>query len=117
MRRVPSGPTLASAHLLIHATEGWREGGLGVVGVLSRWRAWARKLIRLRPPAARLEIVDLQGRSMFATDDLSSVVGVTLPPGTYHVTLRQGAEHRRYTVALEQGVTFELHLRATRALR
>ena len=58
----------------------------------------------------RLAIDDLQGRRLYACDDLRSMIDVALPAGTYHVTVRHGGDRRRYTVALEQGATFNLQL-------
>jgi len=58
-----------------------------------------------------LEIHDLHGRKMLSIDAAGPLVEVRLQPGTYHVTTRLSGVERGYTIALESGATFDLHLR------
>jgi hypothetical protein len=111
-RACPAKRTLA--RLLIHATDGVAEGSGVLPGFMSRLRAWATAMAQPGQPAlVGLRVADLQGRQFFSADALTSVVDMPLPAGTYHVTVNLGRQERRYTVALEQGATFDLHLRAT----
>jgi hypothetical protein len=98
-----------AARLLIHATDG--AGHWSLESLLRRLRAHWRAVPADERAARRLEIHDLRGRRMLALDDAGPLVEVALPPGTYHVTARRGPVQRGYTVALEQGVSFDLHLR------
>jgi hypothetical protein len=77
----------------------------------SRLRALASDRLlshSMAPTGVRVE--DLQGREYFAAADARPLIDLPLPPGTYHVTLRQGEQQRRYTVALEHSARFDLHL-------
>lgn len=91
----------APAHLRIHAHEGVRTG--------PRRFAWMPSRLRAMAPTG-VHVQDLQGHEYFAADDAQSLIDLPLPAGTYHVTLRQGELQRRYTVALEHGARFDLHL-------
>ncbi|MEO8278268.1 MAG: hypothetical protein ABI564_01180 [Ideonella sp.] len=110
--RAPCTATLAVARLLIHASQdtGKQSGRVGAF--LRRWRAWARQVTRSGPPAQQvvLQIADLWGRPFFSANELQPLIEVLLPAGTYHVTVKRGTQQRRYTVALENGVTFNLQL-------
>ncbi len=104
----------SAARLLIHtgAERGAQEHGLAAL--LRRLRAWhAARPPHERQPAA-LEIHDLQGQRILAVREASPLVEVALPPGTYHVTTRVDGIHRRYTVTLEAGASFDLRLSTTR---
>ena len=59
----------------------------------------------------RVQVDDLQGRSVFAAAGLRAPIDVPLPAGTYHVSVRLGERQRRYTVTLEQGATVDLRPR------
>jgi hypothetical protein len=78
--------------------------------LLAGWR------LRLRWPrpaalATRAVVVDdVQGRQFFVCEDARPLIDLSLPAGTYHVTLRAGALQRRYTAALQDGATVELRL-------
>lgn len=103
---------LLPARLLIHAA----DGGNAIRGVLAcvllRVRTLVSGSVQRRPPVpVGVQIDDLQGRQFFASDDARSLLNVPLPAGTYHVTARRGDSQRRYAVTLEQGATFDLHLR------
>lgn len=67
-----------------------------------------------RPAKARLalslSVADLQGCEWFAMADVGSQVDVLLPAGTYNVTAVLGQSRRSYTLALQSGATFDLHL-------
>ena len=101
----------APAHLLIHAHEGVRTGSGRFAWMPSRLRAMASDRLPSHPAAPTgVRVQDLQGHEYFAADDARSLIDLPLPAGTYHVTLRQGELQRRYTVALEHGTRFDLHL-------
>jgi hypothetical protein len=57
-----------------------------------------------------LSITDLAGTEVLTTEHCGSVSVVPLPAGTYHVAMRAGAVLRRYTLTLEPGTVFELHV-------
>lgn len=101
----------APAHLLIHAHEGMRTELRRFAWMPLRLRAMAPDHL-LSPATAPtgVRVQDLQGHEYFAADDARSLIDLPLPAGTYHVTLRQGELQRRYTVALEHGARFDLHL-------
>lgn len=63
-----------------------------------------------RSTATALQIDDLHGQRFFATDNACALITLPLPAGTYHVTVRAGGLQRRYTVALQDGATVDLHL-------
>ena len=99
------------ARLLIHRTELASTG----TGLLADIRLQLRHVLtsfRLcrTPTPTRVRIDDLQGRQFYASDDDTSLIDVDLPAGTYHVTVHVGALQRRYTVALDQGATFNMQL-------
>jgi len=61
-----------------------------------------------------LQIHDLQDQKMLSIDAAGPLVEVTLQPGTYHVSTRLSGVKRGYTITLESGATFDLHLRQVR---
>lgn len=110
------GATAASpARLLIHAST---KSTCAAGGALGRAVLWLNlrvsHLLKGRVPALAsvVQIDDLLGRRFFDSEKAWPLIEVTLPAGTYHVTVRLGSLHRRYTVTLEQGATFHLHLRS-----
>ena len=105
-----AGPFPAKdARLLIRGNEAGADDHRALPGFLGRLRDWAGARGRSSATVG-LRIADLQGRHYFSASVLPSVIDLPLPAGTYHVTVSQGGQHRRYTVALEQGITFDLHL-------
>lgn len=81
-------------------------------GLLPWLRQWLSAPLVLSQPA-ELHIDDLQGHPVFRAEGSTSPIELALPPGTYHVTVHGvGSGQRRYTVTLEQGRAFELHLPA-----
>lgn len=108
-----SATTPLSARLLIHATDGARESHGSLADALQRWRALVAPGVvqRRRSIPTGVHIDDLEGRPFFASEDIRALIDVPLPAGTYHVNVRLGEVRRRYTVTLEQGVTFNLYLR------
>ncbi len=131
---------VACAHLLIHAHEGLRAGPGRFGWVPSRLLAMASDRLRGQPEAPTgVRVEDLLGREYFAAADARRIdsrsadgyidrspewvraglgaarlsarwIDLPLPAGTYHVTLSQQGLRRRYTVALEHGASFDLHL-------
>ena len=111
-------PTAANApaRLLIHAAPCAGTDGGRLAEALRRWRAWAADMARQQPAGrALLQVADLQGRPLFFVNEGQGPIDVLLPPGTYHVIVDRGTQHRRYTVALEPGATFHLRLRGAPA--
>jgi hypothetical protein len=99
-----------AARLRIHA-----EGALGDAGPA----AGALRRLRARYPGGprpaphvplRLRVEDLQGRRLRAIDTAGALTEFPLPAGTYHVTAILGLLRRRYTMTLEPGRPFDLHL-------
>lgn len=108
--------TLASAdgapasRLLIHAAGDNGGDGWSVESWLHRVRAHVLDRPRSERAPLALEIHDLQGHRVLALDDARPLVDVALPPGTYHVSTNLAGTRRRYTIALEQGASFNLYL-------
>lgn len=131
---------VACAHLLIHAHDGVHAGLDRFNWMPSRLRALApAPWRRAATTRTGVRVEDLQGREYFAAEDArligdppadgyivrspewiraglgearrsARLIDLPLPAGTYHVTLNQGGLQRRYTVALEHGARFDLHL-------
>lgn len=98
----------SQAKLSIHA-EGF--GLTAAVSPLERLRALcgSAQSPKERWPL-RLTVADLQGHEWFAMADVASQIDLLLPVGTYNVTAVLGPTRRSYTLALQSGVTFDLHL-------
>ena len=110
MQTEPSLP--AAARLLIHADSpsGAEEGAFETVlvrlqAILAAGTRHARRV------PLRLIVEDLQGRRVLAVDDAGPLLEVPLPAGTYRVNADAGTERRSYTMTLEPGASFDLHLR------
>ena len=101
----------AASRLLIHAAEPPRMQGWSVASLLRRLRSRVFERHRAAAPPLALEIHDLHGRRVLALADARPEVDVTLAPGTYHVSTQRGGARRSYTITLERGGSFELHLR------
>jgi hypothetical protein len=75
----------------------------------------ARLLVgRLRwagPRPTEIRIQDLQGRPVFAADDIAVQIAVPLHAGTYHITTCRGGTRLQYTVTLTHGATCDLYPR------
>jgi hypothetical protein len=103
--------TVASARLVILFTDCAVAGHGIMAGVLLRWRNWFRNGLHGRPASvAAVRIDDLVGRQVHACALDSAKVDVTLPAGTYHITIDQRSARRRFTVALDEGTTVELQV-------
>ena len=101
------------ARLQIHA-DGIDRADAG--GVFAQWMARFRALnpFGTRSPSshgAGVRVRDVHGREHLVLDSLRSTVDIELPAGTYHVSVRLGSWRRLYTVTLESGRTFDLHVR------
>lgn len=114
MTEAPTGATplsLSLSHLLIRADDTPSVGHGAWAALLRRLRSSVAIALRQRRrTAAGVRIDDLQGRHFFASEDARSLIDVSLPAGTYHVTVQLGDFSRRYTVTLAQGTTVDLHL-------
>jgi hypothetical protein len=109
---LPHAATLAAARLLIHAGRDACTNGRHFESPLRRLRA-LRADGPSTDPRARLslQIDNLQGLRVHSVDDAGPLIDVPLPAGTYHVTVHYGSVRRRYTMTLESGASFDLHLR------
>jgi hypothetical protein len=99
------------ARLLIHAHDDHPQGRHAdspLQRLLALYPAGNRST---RREPLRLLIDTLEGETVLAVDDAGPLVDVSLPPGTYHVTAHLGDSHRGYTMRLDQGASFDLHLR------
>jgi hypothetical protein len=98
------------AHLLVHAGEHAHDGRQA-----SLLRRFARQVLFAPRAAARapvhLSIDDLAGHRLLDLDQVDALLDIPLPAGTYHVTARQGAASRRYTMTLAASSAHDLHLR------
>ena len=87
-------------------------------GALRTPRRWLQALCPVplhrgdRSPV-RLSIADLGGHEVFATEHGGPLIVVSLPAGTYRVAVSVGAVRRRYTMTLEPGASFDLHVDLT----
>ena len=103
--------TLPAARLVIHA-EARRCGSDSHLANALQWlRALYSDDSKVECEPLRLQIADLRGSVMLASDDSDALVDVSLPAGTYQVTAWLGKVRRDYTLALEQGTSFDLYLR------
>jgi hypothetical protein len=81
----------------------------------SRLTSWLGKMHVRHSPSAPPEplclcVEDSRGRTVFAIGDAGPLVELPLPPGTYQVTAHRGRSRRGYTLTLESGTSFDLHL-------
>ena len=67
---------------------------------------------RAESAPVRLSVAEFAGVEVAAAErcDPLTVVSLSLPAGTYHVTVRSNAVRRRYTLTLEPGALFDLHV-------
>jgi hypothetical protein len=95
------------AHLLIHAGEPPRDVRPSLL------RRIARHVLQRPAPQlpVHLSIDNLAGHRLLDLDQVDALLDIPLPAGTYHVTARQGAATRRYTMTLSASSAHELHLR------
>lgn len=100
-----------ASHLLIHAAGDDGSDGWSVESIVQRMRAHVMDGPRSERAPLSLEIQDLQGNRLLALDNAGALIDVALAPGTYHVTTELAGTRRRYTIALERGASFDLHLR------
>jgi hypothetical protein len=63
------------------------------------------------PHTVRLEIADLRGRRLAVVDDAGVRTELALPAGTCVVTATQAGRRLGYTLTLEAGASFDLHVR------
>jgi hypothetical protein len=105
---------LSAAHLLIHAEMGraQRPGGSVLEAALHGLRV---RTIgspgRASSIPLQLQVADLQGRCLHAIADAGRLTDLPLPAGTYQVAAQLGGRRRSYTMSLEPGTFFHLHLR------
>ena len=63
--------------------------------------------------ALSLEVHDLRGQRVGAFSNVGALTELLLPAGTYIVTARREGGRRGYTLTLQAGSSFELHLEAS----
>jgi len=117
IQRAPvSAATVSAARLMIHAERGRRSmGGLLELPLL-RLRSWyPGGPWKDHSAPLHLQIDDLHGRPVVVIENAGPLIELPLTAGTYHVAAFQGTLRRAYTVTLEPGATFDLHLRLTPA--
>jgi len=103
--------TQSSARLLIHTEDLEHIGGGYFHAILRSLKAlFGRNHDNAHAPL-HLQIDDLRGKQMLASNDVGALVDVSLPAGTYQVTAQFGNTRRGYTLTLTQGTTFDLYLR------
>ncbi len=102
----------STAHLLIHTEFDLGMSRIPFASTLRRLRSSYSDGVRYEDHASiSLQIDDIWGHRVFATDAAGRLMRVLLPAGTYQVTAHRGGVRRRYTMTLEEGVSFDLHLR------
>lgn len=102
------------ARLLIHDRPDSAGSSSRPIAKAVQWLSdRARHGVGAGAPAAAciVQIDDLLGHRFLHAAQTLPLTEVQLPAGTYHVTVRVGTWHRRYTVTLEPGATVNLHLR------
>ncbi len=106
----PETPALAPARLRIHAERLHPAPGTALESALHRLRK--RYAGRAAPPhqPLALQVDDLQGRRVLAIEDAGALTDLPLAPGTYQVGVTLGGSRRSYTLTLEAGGAFDLHL-------
>lgn len=98
--------------LLIHAEFDRGASPIPFASTLKRLRALCSNDPRHDEQVpVSVEIDDLQGNRVVAIDAAGRLIRMRLPAGTYQVTAHRGKVRRRYTMTLEEGASFDLHLR------
>lgn len=102
-------PTAAWATLRVHAEDSAQPAGAPLAWAVRRF--WAR--VRGEQPApARVRVTSMQGArpgaSCFEQRGQRGLVDLSLPAGTYHVTVHLGTQQRGYTLTLAPGASVEL---------
>jgi len=109
MKTQSGDAALPAARLLIHAAAA--AGPNELRSPLQWLRALCGfRVLRDQPGQLRLNIADLHGRQVLATENGGPLTVIALPAGTYHVDAHFGNVRRRYTMTLEHGESFDLHL-------
>ena len=110
--QTPAGGALSpTARLLIHAAAATGASPNNARSPLQWLRALCQfRALRGQRGQLRLNIADLHGRQVLATEDSGPLTVVSLPAGTYHVDAHLGNVRRRYTMTLEHGASFDLYL-------
>lgn len=108
---LPPAATATDAHLLIHADAPTDRQRRASESPLQRLLALYSEGPEHERASLHIEIHDLRGHRILSVDDASPLIDVSLPAGTYHVTTRLGQVKRGYTMSLQAGGAFDLHLR------
>ncbi len=100
----------AKAQLLIHADDTHSASPAG--NALQRWlaRIGTRSRRAGTPGPLALQVHDLQGRRLAEIPDAGVLTRISLPAGTCVVTATRRGVRRGYTLTLEPGLSFDLHL-------
>ena len=104
--------TGSTARLLIHAECNLGASRIPFASTLKRLRVLCSDGPRHDEQVrVNVEIDDLQGNRVLAIDAAGPLIRMRLPAGTYQLTAHRGKVRRRYTINLEEGASFDLHLR------
>ncbi len=108
-RRASSQSDTATARLLIHADAAGHSGvpDSPMHRLRARYGGFAR---RSAPPPLALNVMDLAGRPLASIQSAGRLTELRLPAGTCVVRAIAGTVHRGYTLTLESGRSFDLHL-------
>lgn len=102
-------PDVSTAQLVIHVEDLQSCSAIGKAWQRVRTCCACRVRRRDRLPLS-LRISDLQGHPLAIVEDTGPVTLFCLPPGTCVVEASLGATQRGYTLMLEPGRSFDLHL-------
>ena len=111
MRTEPPSASGEPARLRIHAERPAAGAATALESALQRLRqryAGGRAAPRRLPLV--LQVDDLQGRRLLAIEDAGALTDLPLAAGTYQVGVTLGGCRRSYTLTLEAGASFDLHL-------
>jgi hypothetical protein len=111
MRTEPPPSSGAPARLRIHAERPAGGPATALESALHRLRRRyaSGRATPQRPPLA-LQVDDLQGRRLLAIEDAGALTDLPLAAGTYQVGVTLDGRRRSYTLTLEAGAAFDLHL-------
>lgn len=112
--QVAADSTAAWATLRVHAEAAAQPAGAPLAAAVRR--LWAR--VRGEQPApARVRVTSVQGAvpgaPCFEQRGQRGLMDLSLPAGTYHVTVHLGTQQRGYTLTLAPGASVELFPRRT----
>ncbi len=104
--------TVADAQLILHAPFDLAKSANGLSSIPSiLWRFLVPQRVGARGSTpVHIHVADLNGRELHCIDSAMQRIALSMPPGTYDVTVTRGNVRRRYTLTLASGASFDLHL-------